>query len=893
MLKAAEAYAKEDLSDTEIITLSIGSNDVLGPFLQFIADELGCDKDEIQQTLATMTPPQLMNFLAVLNRNDGSGLIGNAELIKQANAFANNFQKIIQILKRLAPNAKIFVTNIYNPYEGFAIPYGTNSFDLGQMTDSYIQILNQAFDPNSHDYILIDVNSAFSESLQKGVNPVNADVRTFNFDPHPNKTGHRIIAELILGYYSAEPSVSPTSLSMKAGDSANLDIYYGKGIKVATSATMAITDSSIAVLSLDSVTTSDSLTVSSNNITVIGQNPGNTELVVVFDNSQNTRIVVPVTVISTSNDDEGGGGTTPGEDEGGGGATPGDDQGGGGATPGGGSGSTPSNGGGSSSGGSTPSIDFPIAPETYPGQPSTAVINVEVKPGNTSEASITIKDSDIAGAIRKAQSRNSNSIAICINITMPSDMDALTTSLSRNALEMMIKAGVTSLEINMGPISITMDLEKLRELYNMNKGGLSVRMAPAGDLPPEAQEIIGDRPAFEVTITSDNPGSTSSRNGTESQANGMITYAIRYSPEQDEFFRRLFGVYVTDDGEVLALDGSEYDPGSGALIIRTNHNSIYGVGYVNPSAKYTDITNHWAKAYIEYIVDRDLLSGTSETTFSPDTPITRGILVMALGKLAGVDENGYKTMTFSDVKVDSIYAPYIEWAYQAGVVKGVGNNQFEPDRNVTREEIAIIFERYAKATGYVLPTLHEAAPYADRELIGVIYREAVRAMQQAGIMTGGPGNRFNPKGNVTRAEFSAILDRYIKLITNPKTAHGWVMNNAGQYFYYKDGQPLTGEQTINGVKYFFDTKGILKTGWVKDSGQWRYYSDNKMVTGWMSLVTGGSSKIYHFTEDGLMLSKKWHQIDGKWYYFYADGTLARNTRVDGYEVDENGVRKAN
>jgi glucan-binding YG repeat protein len=89
------------------------------------------------------------------------------------------------------------------------------------------------------------------------------------------------------------------------------------------------------------------------------------------------------------------------------------------------------------------------------------------------------------------------------------------------------------------------------------------------------------------------------------------------------------------------------------------------------------------------------------------------------------------------------------------------------------------------------------------------------------------------------------------------------------------------------VKYFFETTGILKTGWVKDGGDWRFYSGNKMLAGWQDI----SDKRYYFTKDGLMASGKWLQLDSKWYYFNADGALARNIKVDGYEVDENGVRK--
>ena len=71
---------------------------------------------------------------------------------------------------------------------------------------------------------------------------------------------------------------------------------------------------------------------------------------------------------------------------------------------------------------------------------------------------------------------------------------------------------------------------------------------------------------------------------------------------------------------------------------------------------------------------------------------------------------------------------------------------------------------------------------------------------------------------------------------------------------------------------------------------WQYVGENgKAVTEWL---TEGKTK-YYFTTDGSMVSSKWLEIDGKWYYFYNDGSLAKSVKVDGYEVDENGVRKTN
>jgi fibronectin-binding autotransporter adhesin len=137
-----------------------------------------------------------------------------------------------------------------------------------------------------------------------------------------------------------------------------------------------------------------------------------------------------------------------------------------------------------------------------------------------------------------------------------------------------------------------------------------------------------------------------------------------------------------------------------------------------------------------------------------------------------------------------------------------------------------------------------------------------------------------------------MFHRYIKLTIDPGTAQGWALNDAGQYLYYKDGKALIGTQTIDGVKYFFNTDGILKTGWVKDGNNWRFYSGNRALVGWRDIGSGDTKKTYYFTKDGLMVSGKWLQLDGKWYYFNADGSLARNTAIDGHEVDENGVRKS-
>ncbi len=551
-------------------------------------------------------------------------------------------------------------------------------------------------------------------------------------------------------------------------------------------------------------------------------------------------------------------------------------------------------GGGSSSGGSSGNTTTTTTPEKKPDQPVTATTPVTATAGTNGAASASIPEKSITDAIAKAQAdakaqgKTANGTTIALNVTMPKGATSLTANLTRNSLNSLVSAGVTSLELNGSPVTVSFDTKALAEIQKQSTGNISITIAPNAKLSASAKTMIGTRPVYDLTVnyTKDGKNTTVSSFG-----GGIATVSVPYTPAKGEAIGGLYAVYVDAQGNATRIAGSAYDANSGCVIFTTTHFSLYGIGYTAPSAKFTDITTHWAKESIDYVVGRGLLSGTTDTTFAPDTAMTRGMLVTALGRLANVDTKAYTTNSFTDVKADSAFRPYIEWAYSKGIVQGTGNSKFEPDRAITREEIAVIFSNYAKATGYTLPVTRTATTYADASSIGSTYKTAVTAMQQAGIMMGGTNNKFNPQSSATRAEVSSMLHRYIKLTIDPDTAQGWAKNDAGQYLYYKDGKALTGTQTIDGVKYFFETTGVLKTGWVQDGNNWRFYSGNIMLVGFWDLGANGSNKTYYFDTYGNMVSGKWLQIDGKWYYFNADGSLAKSTKIDGYEVDEKGVRK--
>ncbi|MDD4509823.1 MAG: S-layer homology domain-containing protein, partial [Oscillospiraceae bacterium] len=534
------------------------------------------------------------------------------------------------------------------------------------------------------------------------------------------------------------------------------------------------------------------------------------------------------------------------------------------------------------------------SPEKRPNQPVSAETSLIALAGQNGRASANLSDITIFGAIVKAQAKARaqgkipNGIGIALNVNLPQDASSLSLSLSQNALQNLVSTGVTRFTINGAIASLSLDLEALKEIQKQGAERITITIKPVHNISSGARAIIGTRPVYDVTVSYSKDSKTVN---ITSLGKGSATLSIPYVPGKNETVGYLFGVYVDGKGNIIRIPGSCYDANSNSLLISTDHFSVYGVGYTTPNANFTDIGNHWGKESIDYVFGRSLLFGTSETTFAPNSAMTRGMLVTALGRLAGVDEKAYTTNNFTDVKADSTFRPYIEWAYKKGVLQGIGNQQFAPNRAITREEISVIFANYAKATGHKLPVTREAAAYADATSIRSVYKTAVTAMQQAGIMMGGMGNRFNPKSNATRAEVSSMLYRYIKLTIDSATAQGWALNDAGQYFYYIDGKPLIGMQTIEGAKYFFNTDGTLKTGWVEDGGNWHFCDGNKLRTGWLDVGRDSSKRTYYFDTYGNMISGKWLEIDDKWYYFYADGSLAKNAKVDGYEVDVNGVRK--
>ncbi|HWQ75788.1 MAG TPA: leucine-rich repeat protein [Syntrophomonas sp.] len=181
----------------------------------------------------------------------------------------------------------------------------------------------------------------------------------------------------------------------------------------------------------------------------------------------------------------------------------------------------------------------------------------------------------------------------------------------------------------------------------------------------------------------------------------------------------------------------------------------------NPK-RFTDIENHWAKASIDFVTEREIFQGIDKNNFGPETAMTRAMFVTVIGRLY---EHSYGSVTghiaFSDVDEGAYYADYVAWAHENGIIEGIGAAMFAPDAEVTREQMAEIIFRFAAFLGKTTKAVAEVT-YPDQADISGWAMGSVAYCQSTGIITGGDGGSFAPKSAASRAEVAVVIERFIK-----------------------------------------------------------------------------------------------------------------------------------
>lgn len=188
---------------------------------------------------------------------------------------------------------------------------------------------------------------------------------------------------------------------------------------------------------------------------------------------------------------------------------------------------------------------------------------------------------------------------------------------------------------------------------------------------------------------------------------------------------------------------------------------------------FNDVSrDSWYYEYVDFVAEKGYFAGTSATTFSPDVTMTRAMFVTVLARLDEADVDN-SVSSFADVPTDTWYTGSVTWASENGIVTGVGNNRFNPEQAITRQEMCVIMNRfidyYGEKTGQVHETEGSTALFPDNSQISSWAAAAVSVCREYGLITGYDDGYFHPLDNSTRAQVAAVISRLAWLVKPEET----------------------------------------------------------------------------------------------------------------------------
>ena len=245
---------------------------------------------------------------------------------------------------------------------------------------------------------------------------------------------------------------------------------------------------------------------------------------------------------------------------------------------------------------------------------------------------------------------------------------------------------------------------------------------------------------------------------------GTVQLTLPYSSTVSGTDAEKLGIYYynTSTDTWQYVPGSTTDLTTGTVSAPLTHLSTYAV--LLDTQTFPDIQGYWAQSDIEIMIAHHVVDGVSATAFDPTAPVTRGQFALMLARALNLSMPTPSAAPFSDVPTTNPYAGAIAAAVKAGIVDGYPNGTFQPDANISRQELAVMIDRAMAAANQPttllsaqIPTL--LAPFTDGGQVASWAEQSVAADIQQHIITGVTATTLDPTATTTRAEATVMLQR--------------------------------------------------------------------------------------------------------------------------------------
>ncbi|MDO4540346.1 MAG: S-layer homology domain-containing protein, partial [Syntrophomonadaceae bacterium] len=284
-------------------------------------------------------------------------------------------------------------------------------------------------------------------------------------------------------------------------------------------------------------------------------------------------------------------------------------------------------------------------------------------------------------------------------------------------------------------------------------GATAPTQPPAPPAPPPPPPPSGGDTTDYYTLTFDTNGGSAI--SSISRAEYSTISLDRYTPKRAGF---AFTGWYSDEGltnKITSIRLTRNTTVYAGWTDETNPNT----GFENP---FTDVSeNDWFFNDVMFVFANDLMTGVSDTLFDPYGTTTRAMAATTIWRMEG-SPAPTGSNPFTDVANGEWYTDAILWAAESNIAGGYGGGLFGTNDPITREQLAAFFYHYAEYKGYDTDITGSLDRFTDK---GDISDWAVEAMEWAvgcGLIEGKTGSILDPKGNATRAEFAAMLHRFIE-----------------------------------------------------------------------------------------------------------------------------------
>ena len=391
-----------------------------------------------------------------------------------------------------------------------------------------------------------------------------------------------------------------------------------------------------------------------------------------------------------------------------------------------------------------------------------AVLKPEIRPDQNGSAQVPVTDLQLEAAISGVLAGGGD---IVLAPQISGAASEVAAQLPAQGLKTMVEQTKAALVFQTELGDIALSHAVLSSLTAQAKGR-TVRIAltarSAKDVADHVDNALLEGAAIvEVTITCDGKPITTF-------GGNPLTIALPVSWADHVAGETYQCVVVSEDGTTEAASGiCSKERGRLVVTLKTSHLSTFvattkPAGGQESTLPFSDVAGHWALDAIVYVWDKGLMNGTGKETFSPDSTMTRAMMVTILYRMAGAPAAS-AAQPFSDVPEGTWYTQAVSWAASQGIVDGVGEGRFSPDTAVTREQMAAMFFRYGAWAKLDVRQTSDLSGFADCQDVSAWALDAMGWTNAVGLITGRTDNRLAPKGTASRGEAATVLMRFAEL----------------------------------------------------------------------------------------------------------------------------------